>query len=154
MTLAAHIYVDPRERRGDERTAVMADATVRADAAPIDAVVAVLSATGCLLQCDSMLGRGASISIGIAGIGIIPAHVVRAGPDGYGCAFDRPIPGEAAARLAAASVVVPFDPAGRTLSGQDGAIPHWSPRARLVAMVGSALLVWSAIAAGVAIAIA
>jgi hypothetical protein len=54
---------------------------------PTTVTIVNLSRSGCLFQSPVTPAVGSTVSIGIPGIGARPATVMRAAPDGVGCAF-------------------------------------------------------------------
>jgi hypothetical protein len=77
----------------------MAASTLRLNGtAPIDVVVVDVSESGVRIVTNADLEIGQEISIGLAGAGSSRAYVVWRRADHYGCAFERPIGPEGAAR--------------------------------------------------------
>lgn len=93
MTIVARLFVaDPDERRYSQRRAVGAEATLRTGRAiPHDVVVQDLSVSGCRFASADMFSDGARISIGIAGLGVHQARIVRREGRLHGCEFVQPL---------------------------------------------------------------
>lgn len=91
MTVLAALY---RDERSAERYAVSLAGTLRdPDWKPHDVVVEDLSTSGFRLPVSADLEVGAYVSLGLPGVGICPARVVRQCDDRYGCAFLVPLTG-------------------------------------------------------------
>jgi hypothetical protein len=106
MALTAKLYRED-DNRAAERHEVHLDATLRGqDQRPLDVVVDQLSVTGFRMSCADYLPIGASVSLGIAGIGRQSAQVVRRAGDRYGCRFDVPLASHPLALQASPSTVV------------------------------------------------
>ena len=89
MSMALHAKLQEDARAAD-RHDLGADATLRAvDDSPLDILIANLSATGCLFVCSERLEVDGAVTIGIAGLGRLPARIVRAEGQRYGANFDR-----------------------------------------------------------------
>jgi hypothetical protein len=143
MTPLKTLYDDTR---GAERQRVALDSTLRnADAEPFDVMVEDLSATGFRVPAVADLMIGDMVTIGISGIGLRRAVVVRASDDKYGCQFLQPI--DASAMTAAMDGVInrPITfPRGRSI---DIPLPapvtkRFSVSTRALIIVGSALVCW------------
>ena len=78
-------------RRAAERTPLDAEATLRVGGRPLDALIANISASGCLLICSEKLAIGDTMTIGIAGVGRREARIVRAEGQRCGAAFAAPL---------------------------------------------------------------
>ena len=159
MALAAKLY--RLDNRQSDRLSVEVDATVRgASAKPMDAVVTDLSETGFCAAIDQELPIGAEISIGLAGVGVIEACVVRSVGESYGCRFLVPLTSAAIARATSVQTIVAFPnaprdftvtPAAGALQNRGDKLPGWMS---LGIIAGSSVLLWSGIIAGVRVAIA
>jgi len=105
MGLVAYLY---RDSRWAERHSVERDATLR-DAAwsPIDVTVEDLSESGFGVVAPTELEIGAQIGLGLSGIGMREARVVRRAGDLYGCEFLVPL---TAQELRAALATPPMTP--------------------------------------------
>lgn len=105
MALTAKLYrIDAR--RG-ERVPLEADATLRAPSGePLDAVVNDLSEFGFRVEIDGQLAIGDAVSLGLPGLGMAEAIVVRQIAGEYGCEFLRPVNAALIADAANASTVV------------------------------------------------
>ena len=89
MGLVAYLY---RDSRWAERHTVERDATLRdSDWSPIDVTVEDLSESGFGVVASTELGIGAEIGLGLSGIGMREARVVRRAGDLYGCEFLVPL---------------------------------------------------------------
>ena len=105
MAVVARLYP---ELRGSARHQVALDATLRDPARqPFDVIVEELSATGARLPAAVDLVPGSLITLGISGIGMCDARVVRRDGRGYGCEFLFPL---SAAELNDAMAAVPTAP--------------------------------------------
>jgi hypothetical protein len=141
--IAAKLY---RDVRGAERSDVHLDATMRdAGWTPTDVVIINISTSGVLLEVSADIPIGESITIGIAGIGLVPSRVVRRHGRTLGCEFRTPV---AAARIAEATqaqtvVALPF------LSGplRIDAEARWSRRTRLAILLMAGISAWGTVAA-------
>lgn len=148
MNVAAKVYYGrSHARRAAERTPLSVGATIRGSGEGVcDAAVHDLSTTGCQLATEARLTAGAAISIGVAGLGVVPATVVRRVGDRYGCRFLSPVDQAAVDAAQTARTVVPFD---GTLAAMDAAPPpdiaRWPLVARAALIVGGASLCWAAI---------
>jgi hypothetical protein len=107
MALVVQLYGDGRTA---ERHDLGADATVRGpDRVPVDVLVADLSQTGCLFVTTEPLALDAVITIGIAGVGLREARIVRNQDVRFGCTFLTPLTdAELAAGLAESETVALF----------------------------------------------
>lgn len=146
---SATIFVDPAGARAADRVALDRPATVRdGDQLAYDAVVRDISATGCLVECDAPVDVGALLSVGLAGIGRMPAHVVRVGDRLLGCAFDRPLAADELVIAGRIETVVraplPWDGQRQPIETEVAA-PRWPPAARLALMLAGAATGWTAI---------
>lgn len=103
MPVAAALY---REVRESERHAVALDGTLRdPEWTPYDVVVENLSSTGFRIPTEAGLHVGAFVSLGLAGVGMCPARVVRQADGQIGCTFLVPLGrGELKAALDATSL--------------------------------------------------
>jgi hypothetical protein len=146
MVVAAKLYRAAGER--DERMAVALDATVRNPAAaPLDATVLDISASGLRAFIAEELAIGDAISVGLSGIGRVAARVIRRSGHEYGCQFLQPISPEKIAQALAADTVVqaPFAPLPTPVfDEEDDRLPV---PLRLAVIVGTSLLLWTAILA-------
>lgn len=88
---ASLVFEDPAERRDAQRIPVGSAATARRQATAIDVVILDLSRDGCLIESDAALREGMKISLGIAGIRVRQADVVRRAGREYGCRFPVPL---------------------------------------------------------------
>ena len=132
-----------------ERRPVKVGATLRDDkAAPLDAEIVNLSTSGCLIRVAADLPVPSNVTIGIAGIGRIPAWIMRREGGAYGCFFLHPLSDAAVAEARAVETVVPFAAPVPT--------PHAAPvsrpiilsdRQRALIIVLCALAAWGVVAA-------
>lgn len=159
MAYAATLY--RLDNRQSDRFEVEVDATVRAAAAtPLDATVSDLSETGFRATIAQDLPIGTEISIGLPGVGVIEACIVRREGSKYGCQFLVPVTPEAIAKATSVETVVAFPSPESMVSpprhatapdGDDGKLPGWMS---LGIIVGSSALLWTGIIAGVRVAVA
>lgn len=136
MAIIAQLY---RDARWAARRKVEIEATLRdPDWSPADAVVEDLSASGFRVTIAAEFPEGAEVSLGIAGIGLRHARIVRRTENGYGCEFLIPLT-EAQVRRAIESR--PADPvalpAARAI--EDTRYPL---RTRLAIIAAGTLLSW------------
>ena len=91
MALAAKLY-STNDVRQASRFAVEVDATLRDPAnAPVDTIVLDLSTGGFRATAPGPIAKGASVRLGLPGLGVNPATVVWQSGNVIGCQFDRPI---------------------------------------------------------------
>jgi hypothetical protein len=142
MGLVAYLY---RDSRWAERHTVERDATLRdSDWAPIDVTVEDLSESGFGVVATTELAIGAEIGLGLSGIGMREARVVRRAGDLYGCEFLVPLNAqELRAALATppmTPIPLPFD---RTeIGAAEEHIERLPLGMRAVAIVAGAVLAW------------
>jgi hypothetical protein len=107
MALIGQLY---GHGRSAERHDLAADATLRgADRIPVDILVVDLSQTGCLFVTAEPLPIEAIVTIGVAGVGLHEARIVRNQDVRFGCTFLIPLTNvELAAGLAESETVAPF----------------------------------------------
>lgn len=149
MSLLARVRADEVVvGRRSERSRIHADATLRfSPNVPVDAVIGNLSAGGCLLETTLSLEVGSIVSIGVAGIPILRARVVRGAAGQYGCEFLQPLSLEQ------------LKNAGKSDTLHSGAFPDtflppfqdpvtelWPLRTRGMVLIGLTLTAWTAIA--------
>ncbi len=139
------------ERNGD-RIPLNVDGTMRgAVGDPIDVEIEDISPTGFRARVTAPLAAGDIVSIGISGMGVRPARVVRRDGDVVGCQFFSALPAEFVARLAdsSAPIVVPAPlPMLRRGAAAAAALPDRYPMPmRLAAIVGLSLAGWGALIA-------
>jgi hypothetical protein len=143
-------------RRAAERQALDADATLRVDGRPLDALIANISASGCLFVCSTPLEIGDTMTIGIAGVGRRLARVVRAEGQRFGAAFDPPLlPAEIEAAVAVPGDTVVSFPLPIAAFADDEAPPAVatvSPVMRLIVLAGLSAATWSAVVIALRIA--
>ena len=138
------------DRRSRDRLAVDRRAVLRLEGRVEAILLEDLTAGGCRFLCDADLPLAAAISIGIAGVGHTPAHVVWRSGASYGCAFDRPLPAgavtsEAPDNVARMAQAAPF---GQTVAGASQSVPAevmLSLRVRVAIISGLTGALWSAI---------
>lgn len=88
MAVLAALYREVRQ----ERHSVALDGTLRGpERRPYDVVVEDLSRSGFRVPAVADLELDDPISLGLAGVGLCPARVVRRTEQGYGCAFLAPL---------------------------------------------------------------
>lgn len=88
---ASLVFEESAERRDAQRVPVGSAATARRQSVPIDVVILDLSRDGCLIETDAALREGMKISLGIGGIPLRQADVVRRAGGQYGCRFRVPL---------------------------------------------------------------
>ncbi|WP_213982374.1 PilZ domain-containing protein [Sphingomonas sp. dw_22] len=146
MGLVAYLY---RDARWAERHQVERDATLRdPDWSPIDVTVEDLSEGGFRVVAETDLPIGAEIGLGLAGIGLHSARVVRRSGNAYGCEFLPPLTSaELRAALSAPApdpVALPIDAATYDIDIEDEEHPDRLPlMARLLAISAGAIMAWA-----------
>jgi hypothetical protein len=167
MALVAKLatYHDLDDRR-EARSRLWLDVPSDLDGAAVATVVIHdLSRSGLLVQVDADLAVGSEISVEIPEAGAVPAKIVWAGGSFFGCQFHAPISEVAlSAALSESRVVYPdfplpterppfvFERAEAPIP--EAALPEpdiergagLSPSARILAVIGISLLLWTAIA--------
>ena len=142
------------DSRSAERHSTGADATLRiAEQYPVDVLIANLSTTGCLFLCQSPIEVEAVVSIGIAGLGRLPARIVRAEGTRYGAEFIVPLTAATISTALAgpSDSVIPFPLWAPTMivSTDDAPASDKLPMATRVAIVsGLALVSWIGLIGG------
>jgi hypothetical protein len=142
MGLVAYLY---RDGRWAERHPLERDATLRdPDWSPIDVTVEDLSEGGFRVTASTELAIGAEIGLGLAGIGMRQARVVRRTKSLYGCEFLVPLTNsELRAALAGpptAPIALPFDAPALEAEEHPERLPLLM---RALAIVGGAVLAWA-----------
>ena len=136
-------------RRSAARQALDVDATLRVDGRPLDALIANISASGCLFVCSEPLEVGDTVTIGIAGIARRRMQIVRALHSRYGAEFEAPLnQGEIDAAMAVPGQIVAFPkPMGLQSAGdEDRPIAAKLHRPmRLVIVAGLTAATWCAL---------
>jgi len=153
MTLAGKLYFSDDQTgpsgRIAERRPLMADATLRDDASvPMDISVVDLSSSGCLIEGASDLVVPSLVTLGIAGIGRVPARIVRRDGSRYGCSFLLPLAEHVVAKAQALDTVVTFPAAAlpRLVMFDETSMPdpaRWPRPVRLLLLIGGAILTWA-----------
>jgi hypothetical protein len=87
MSLLARLDVERSFRIPVDRPATLRDSTQ----SPVDVAVDNLSGTGCLLRAEEDLAVDTIVSLGIPGIGVHQARIIRVDRPYYGCEFVMPI---------------------------------------------------------------
>jgi len=148
MTIVARLFVaDPEERRFSQRRRVGADATLRtAKAVPHDVVVQDLSTTGCRFTSDDAFSDGTRVSIGIAGVGVHRAQILRRDGRLHGCEFVHaltPAQVEMAghAQTVHRDVFVMHDASGFP----EPSVGHYPGTMRVGIALGGAVVAWAAV---------
>jgi hypothetical protein len=147
MSFVAKLYQDDRLA---ERHAVTLDGTLRnAQAEPHDVVIDNLSATGFRTAKMAGIAVGDVITLGIFGIGLRSAAVLRESDGHHGCQFFVPLnASELAFALAGLSPPDPLPLHGAALSRPAGAgearATEWSlsARARILTIMAAGTLPW------------
>ncbi len=143
MALIGQLY---NYGRSAERHDLAADATVRgADRIPVDVLVADLSQTGCLFVSTQALPVGSVVTIGIAGVGLREAVIVRNQDVRFGCTFSVPLTEAELGAGLAESETVAFFPSQQSSVAQRETPEQVAklPRPlRLVALVGLIATSW------------
>lgn len=119
-----------REDRADrEAIGRVASLRERPDEA-LDVIVDNLSATGCLIRSDVPLRVRSAVTIGMSGVGIVPALVAWRDGNAYGCTFVRPITVAEIEQAKTVQTTVNVD-FGKDGSGLDPQTPTDRPEWRL-----------------------
>lgn len=152
MQIPAQIYAFDTAGRADRRP-VNANATIRdSRRAPNDAFVHNLSTTGCLVATDAHLALNASMSVGIPGIGVLPAQVTRIDGRLYGCAFTTPIAQAMVDAALSAGVVLKLTQFEEDVQRTDAdptsmvAYDRWPRRMRVAVIFGTSVALWVGLA--------
>lgn len=152
MALIVQLYDSGRSA---ERHDLGADATVRGpDRVPIDVLVADLSLTGCLFVSTEPLKIDGIITIGIAGVGLREARIVRNQDVRFGCTFLVPLSeAELAAGLAESETVAlfPLDPQGARDAEAGLARPTLPRPVRLMIFAGLGVASWAGLLFGLSL---
>ena len=139
MALIAKLYGDDRSA---ERHGLGAEATMRgADRVPVDVVVVDLSHTGCLFVTTESLDIGSIVTIGIAGIGLREARIVRNQDVRFGCTFLTPLAGTELTAGLAESKTVTFFPFQHSSTTEQEAAPIVAKLPRLMRLAALVVLV-------------
>ena len=149
MSFVAKLYDDDRLA---ERYPVMLDGTLRnSEAEPHDVIIDDLSASGFRTGIPMGLVVGDVITLGIFGVGLRPARVLRDSDGYYGCQFFKPLSDEELA--AALCGLTPPEPvllhqraAADRIVGPEGREAEWSlsPRLRILSIAMAGLAPWGA----------
>lgn len=125
MARAQVIILSDDDRRGASRRPLGAPATLRDTArTPLDAQLVDMSETGCLIRMDGNLAIGTGISVGVVGLPVTEATIVRRSGQVYGCAFVRPLPiGSVSGAGLGSNVVSGAFPAPLTMADMDQPTP-------------------------------
>jgi hypothetical protein len=147
MSFVAKLYDDDRLA---ERYPVMLDGTLRSpQAVPQDVIIDDLSAGGFRTGVAMGLVVGDVITLGIFGVGLRPARVMRESDGSYGCQFLTPLSAEELA--AALAGLTPPEPvllhqqvAANPIEGPEGREAEWllSPRLRILSITTAAIVPW------------
>lgn len=149
MRLQAVLVPDQHdERRSAERQAINRPSTLRDERlTACDVYVRDLSETGFNVATDATLTLGSIVSIGLPGHGRASARVIRPVPGGYGCEFFAPIDSGALANVFRGGTVVSMTTAEpMLLPSPEPVVERWPGAVRAAVIVGSSMLLWSAIA--------
>jgi hypothetical protein len=152
MALAAQMICDVRTA---DRLSVELDATLRdATSRPIGVEIDNISASGFSMVTTTALSIGDLITVGIAGLGMQPAIVVRHDAPNYGCRFVVTLsPGTVDALLEPQATVTPFPRSELALPLQPATTTRYdvearySTRTRMVIVFGLAAACWFALGA-------
>lgn len=152
MSFVAKLYDDDRLA---ERYSVMLDGTLRnAQAEPQDVVIDDLSATGFRTVMAMGLEIGDVITLGIFGVGLRTAQVMRVSDGQYGCQFLKPLNAEELASALCGltppePVLLHYPSAGDALGtgamdARPKPISEWSlsPRLRVASIAAAGILPW------------
>jgi hypothetical protein len=143
MPVTAKLYQDSRQ---DFRQSVNLDGTLRdpyGDA--FDVTIENLSATGFRIPAVATLSVDDLVSLGLPGVGMRQARVVRSGNAHYGCEFLAPLsPIEFQAAVVAITVepvIFPTEPQSDVASETDYA-DRLTPPTKIAIVVAIGLLAW------------
>lgn len=108
MALTATLYVDndPAERRLSPRRSVGAETTVRRSGTACDAILHDLSDTGASVETTVPLAPGATVTIGLPGVGRVAATVMTTTGSRAGCRFVEPLSFDALRQAFASESVI------------------------------------------------
>lgn len=153
MTMVARLFVNaPGERRQDTRHPLDAAATLRvARTVPRDVLIHDLSAGGCQFVSAKPIALGSSISVGIAGVGMREATIVRSHAGLHGCAFEQPLNATELNRAGRIDTVHSGHfviPAGSELL--EPSLGKYSGATRLGVLLASAAAAWALLILGIA----
>jgi hypothetical protein len=147
MAILATLHGDDRAA---DRHELDAKATLRpGQDTPLDILIANISATGCLFVCSTPLGVDDAISIGIAGLGRIPAQIVRAQDSRYGASFVIPLALSDIKNALALPIntVVPFpiEIVSSPVTDEASLVEKLSMRRRIVILIALVVVIWSVV---------
>jgi hypothetical protein len=137
-----------RNARSVERHAVEIDGTVRdEDRQPIDVSVVDLSVAGFRARGAAGLTATSGVTIGLPGLGVRHALVIRADDGEYGCRFlERLTPAELSATIAAVvTAPIPFPASARQELLLENALPpvvRYPARSRLALLSAGVAASW------------
>lgn len=147
MALAASVYRAEGSRESRVTTAL--GSTVRNERRePIDATILDVSTSGFRVRVGADLSVGDEITLGLAGLGMVPARVVRQSGQDYGCEFRTPVSSQALAAALTADTLLEGRFAPLPLPGDEPAIERWPAPVRLSIIIGSTVLLWAALIGG------
>lgn len=148
MALAAQIYLtaDPGERRAAPRRLIAHDTTLRVSGLPVDVLLHDLSETGASIETAVPMADGATVTIGLAGVGQFEAQLIGFTGSRYGCRFTRPLSAAQAGSAFQTDPIVtaPFAMMARRSSDmveRNG--PKWPGVMRVALPTGIALVGWA-----------
>jgi hypothetical protein len=142
LTLAAKIY--RCDERVSDRRRVSVSATVReVEAVPIDARIVDISEGGLRGEADEALEAGVMITVGLPGLGVLPARVVRGSGRMFACAFLEPLGSVDLARLRQAGTTVTGNFGAGRSSLPEPVIEKWPRSVRLALLVGMPTALWA-----------
>lgn len=152
MALAAQMI---RDVRSADRLSVGLDATLRdSTSRPIEVEIDNISVSGFSMVTTTALSIGDLITVGIAGLGMQPAIVVRHDAPNYGCRFVVTLPDATVeALLQPQATVTPFPRSEQSLPLQpapemlEDVVTRYSKRTRIVIVFGLAAACWFALGA-------
>ncbi|MDE2403636.1 MAG: PilZ domain-containing protein [Sphingomonadales bacterium] len=135
------------DQRVDDRLPIDRQAVLRADGIAHEIHIEDLTREGCRITTDLKVATGASIALGIAGVGRVYAQVVWGRDGTYGCVFDAPLPSGSvtAATLNNVQRFVPPREDAATFAADDAKLPL---RQRAIIIVGATSLLWAALIGG------
>lgn len=148
LQLAANVFRTGGLR--DERKPVSFDSTVRDPSLqPIDATVLDISGSGFRARVETPLEVSDEITLGLPGLGMVPAVVVRKAGRDYGCAFKAPVTARAIAAALAAEPVHKASFPALPPPADELATDKWPVATRVAIIGGGAAALWALIIAAV-----
>ena len=141
---SAHALKSRTDARASERLPLDRAGVLRTAEQSIPIRIADLTREGCRIETEAEFAPGASVVVGIAGVGPTPGRMIWRGERGYGCAFDRSLPPGAVTAAFSPSNIAHFP--GRPDMPEAPRATKLSGRARLGVLVGGIAASWGMVA--------